>query len=160
MNWDSLYQMQKNLDQYIKEKQQLSVESKVEEKVLALLVELGELANETRCFKFWSTKQASEKNVILEEYVDGLHFLLSLGLDLDYKYQPTDVKGLDSQVEAFLYVYQEVNTFRSESNNQNYQSLFKSYLMLGRTLGFVEEEWISSYYKKNEVNFDRQDQGY
>ncbi len=51
-------------------------------KMLALLVEIGELANETRCFKYWSNKPASEREVILEEYVDGLHFILSIGIDL------------------------------------------------------------------------------
>ena len=54
----------------------------VKRKMLALLVEIGELANETRCFKYWSNKPASEREVILEEYVDGLHFILSIGIDL------------------------------------------------------------------------------
>ena len=53
----------------------------VKRKMLALLVEIGELANETRCFKYWSNKPASEREVILEEY-GGLHFILSIGIDL------------------------------------------------------------------------------
>ena len=44
---------------------------------MALLVE-RELANETRSFKFWSTKGPSANEIILEEYVDSIHFLLSL----------------------------------------------------------------------------------
>ncbi len=45
---------------------------------LALTIELAELANETRCFKYWSSKGPSEREVILEEFVDSIHFLLSL----------------------------------------------------------------------------------
>ena len=33
---------------------------------LELLVELGELANETRCFKYWSMRQTGEKEKVLE----------------------------------------------------------------------------------------------
>ena len=33
---------------------------------LELLVELGELANETRCFKYWSMNQSGEKEKVLE----------------------------------------------------------------------------------------------
>src|SRR5688500_20051556 len=51
------------------------------EKCLALLVELGELANETRCFKFRSKKPRNDDSVLLEEYVDNRHFRLSLGLE-------------------------------------------------------------------------------
>lgn len=40
------------------------------------MVELGELANETRCFKFWSTRQTGEKNRVLEEYIDCLFMIL------------------------------------------------------------------------------------
>ena len=47
------------------------------------LLNLRNLANETRCFKFWSTKGPSDDAVILEEYVDSIHFLLSLGIEKD-----------------------------------------------------------------------------
>lgn len=82
--------------------------------MLALLVEIGELANETRCFKYWSNKPASEREVILEEYVDGLHFILSIGIDLGidknflfYKCAQTN----KTQVEIFLDTYAKVIRF-------------------------------------------------
>lgn len=39
-------------------------------------MEFGELANETRCFKYWSIKPMSDKEVILEEYIDCLFMIL------------------------------------------------------------------------------------
>src|SRR5699024_12798011 len=84
--------MQQKLDDYISKNHQLDGENLLEERFLALLVETGELANETRCFKFWSKKEASTKEVILEEYVDNIHFLLSLGLHKGYTFSPLETK--------------------------------------------------------------------
>lgn len=57
LDWGILFSKQEKLDQYIIENHQLHDQDLFEEKMLALLVELGELANETRCFKFWSEKR-------------------------------------------------------------------------------------------------------
>ncbi|MBH0230103.1 dUTP diphosphatase [Halobacillus yeomjeoni] len=160
MNWETLYQMQRNLDQYIENQHQIEQGTKVDEKILAFLVEVGELANETRCFKFWSLKGPSDKDVILEEYVDGLHFLLSVGLDCGFRYTETEYGECDTQVEAFLNIYRSSETFRDKKTAANYQQLFSSFLQLGRTLGFHEDESFHAYYEKNEVNYQRQDEGY
>lgn len=48
--------------------------------LLSLKVELGELANETRCFKHWSAKGPADPPVILEEFADNMAFVLSIGL--------------------------------------------------------------------------------
>lgn len=77
MNLAKLFQLQENLDERIRKEHGLQGESLISKKVLALQVELAELANETRCFKFWSNKKASAKEIILEEYVDCLHFILT-----------------------------------------------------------------------------------
>src|SRR5699024_6976154 len=80
------------LDTYIEANQEVSGKNLFEEKILALFVEIAELANETRCFKFWSNKPKNEDDVILAEYVDGLHFIMSLGLDCGYQYEAQTIK--------------------------------------------------------------------
>ena len=85
MNIEKLMTMQAGLDQHIELKHGLQSENLVERKILALLVELGELANETRCFKFWSLKGPADQETILMEYVDGIHFILSLANDHGFK---------------------------------------------------------------------------
>src|SRR5690606_36397479 len=81
IDWQKLFSMQRELDERIIVEHQLTGTYFLE-RLLALQVEVGELANETRCFKYWSLKPPAERAVILEEYVDGIHFILSIGLSL------------------------------------------------------------------------------
>ena len=84
MNLQNLFVMQEKLDNHIMEEHNLYGKTLFSEKLLALQVEIAELANETRCFKFWSNKGPSSKETILEEYVDCLHFILTIGLEKNY----------------------------------------------------------------------------
>jgi dimeric dUTPase (all-alpha-NTP-PPase superfamily) len=54
--------------------------------ILALQVELSEFANETRCFKHWSTKglKDMDNEKALEEFIDALHFYLSIANQLEW----------------------------------------------------------------------------
>jgi dimeric dUTPase (all-alpha-NTP-PPase superfamily) len=94
MNLEKLFQTQKVLRDRIG----YNEPDRFNKLILALLVELGECANEWRGFKFWSVNQIPHTsavrvptmmeedkeyyNPLLEEYVDGLHFVLELGLEL------------------------------------------------------------------------------
>ncbi|MGM7702280.1 dUTP diphosphatase [Pseudalkalibacillus sp. Hm43] len=160
----SLFEMQNELDRRIERERGLENEDLVDKKILALQVELGELANETRCFKFWSSKAPSERSVILEEFVDGIHFLLSLGLILPYDVpQQMQVPELvqENLVDAFLKVYEDLTNLKNNREDvNNYVTLMEDYLMIGRLLGFTSEEINEAYLSKNEVNHSRQDQGY
>ncbi len=160
MNWTTLFDQQRRLDERIKEEHQLSG-NQFDERLLALLVELGELANETRSFKFWSTKGPSPQDVILEEYVDGIHFLLSLGLALGYEREsfPAGSSYLDA-TDAFLDVFRKVTNFGLSKTEAMYETLMAAYLELGYTLGFNEELIMMAYVSKNKQNHERQDQGY
>ncbi|MCM3587591.1 dUTP diphosphatase [Mesobacillus maritimus] len=165
MNLEKLYKMQTALDQHIEEKHQLTSEDLVDRKILALLVEIGELANETRCFKFWSTKPASDKSVILEEFVDGIHFILSLGIESEFQIEEIKVSQESrengrSTSEQFLEVYKSINEFRTNRTEKNYLTMFQEYLILARLLDFSEKEIEQAYIEKNEVNYERQQKGY
>ena len=106
MRWNDLFERQRELDAYILEQQSLEGQDVLEEKILALLVELGELANETRCFKFWSQKPSSDKAVVLEEYVDSIHFLLSIGLEKGYTFSQITLEPEDiGETAAFTQVF-------------------------------------------------------
>ncbi|WP_147532577.1 dUTP diphosphatase [Bacillus marasmi] len=163
MNLEKLFTMQKGLDSHIEAQHNLQTEDLFDRKVLALLVELGELANETRCFKFWSLKPASEKEVILEEFVDGIHFILSLGIEAGF----TDEINLndekpqaESLTEQFLTTYATIEQFRQSKTRQAYQEMFQECLYIAQLLGFTSAEIEQAYIKKNEVNYERQEQGY
>jgi dimeric dUTPase (all-alpha-NTP-PPase superfamily) len=118
MNLNTLFDKQEKLDNAIIEK--LNAEMKengqalvgprdlVVHRLLALQVEVGELANALKGqgFKYWSQKPAEERERLLDEYVDILHFWLSCGLSL----------GFDSQdVEEAYMKKNAVNFERLES---------------------------------------------
>lgn len=162
MDMKKLFTMQLELDTYIQAQHGLSAQNLFEDKVLALLVELSELANETRCFKFWSTKGPSERSIILEEYVDSIHFLLSLGIIKkltafkDWKSVPSD----ESLTTTFIKTNRAVLEFNQHPNMQSYIGLWDCYGILAEQLGFSTKEIYDAYIEKNEKNYERQKSGY
>lgn len=163
LDWNQLFEMQKELDTYIENNHDLSKVNLFQQKHLALLVELGELANETRCFKFWSTKPRNDQQVILEEYVDVLHFLMSIGIENGFIYQTEgkiEQEETLTESECFYQVYAKAVAYREKTTNENYQQLFWWSLQLGNLLGFSDKDIQKAYLEKNQVNYQRQDQGY
>lgn len=156
-----LFEMQNQLQQRILTQHKLSQQETKERRILALLVELGELANETRCFKYWSNKAPSEKEIILEEYVDGIHFLLCIGLDLRHTLASYPAKGEKQELsKMFMDVYAKVCRYRHAPTIEHYDDLFSFYVLLGEQLGFTNEDICRSYFEKNKENFHRQDTNY
>lgn len=184
MNLDKLFQMQKALDERINKEHQLEGQDLLPKKILALQVELGELANEWRGFKFWSKDQEPRtncewdytlddepiyRNLVLEEYVDCLHFILSIGLEVDIdtnsyfgQYTSRDVTS------QFKYVFQDVSTldksicedWSEDEVLESYSDLVLGFIGLGEMLGFTWEQIEQSYLEKNKVNHSRQTEGY
>lgn len=160
-NIHSLFDSQEILDNKIKQEHKLENENLVDRKILALLVELGELANETRCFKYWSLKSPSEKEVILEEYVDGVHFILSIGIDLQFEDVQVQWGGKNNALtDQFLTVYQVISDLLQKQTKENYTILFNEYFILGNMLGFRQDDIVQAYHKKNQINHERQENGY
>lgn len=185
--------IQEKLDQTIIENHYLQGEDLYNSKKLALLVELGELANEIRFFKFWSIDKKprteticsfckggkyvtddlmchmclgtgidESKNPMLEEYVDGIHFILSLGLD---RYTKTELKDILQQSEPLHYTNLEdqfISLFYEISSNMysRWELIIRYYLGLGKLLDFTINDIVQAYYAKNKINFKRQDQQY
>ncbi|WP_394232369.1 dUTP diphosphatase [Niallia oryzisoli] len=169
MNLKRLCQMQRVLDDRIVNEHKLEDLDLEENIILALLVEISELANETRCFKHWSTKGPSENHVLLEEYVDSLHFFLSIANHNEYEVDrllelyTNDFKQQEEEkslVSAFIHVTEKIITMKSTKAVFHYVEAFSAYLDLGRMLGFSTEEIEQAYVRKNEINHQRQDNGY
>lgn len=161
MNLQKLFTMQKSLDIYIQAEKNISHDVFLE-KGLALLIELAELANETRCFKFWSEKGPSEKNVLLEEYVDSIHFLLSVGIEMnlnDLEDWPENHVD-ESLTLLFLHTQSSINQFLIEPTIDNYKDIWSWYGAIATNLGFTHSEVLQAYLEKNEKNYERQRTGY
>ncbi len=107
-----LFKKQKELDLEIQEKHDVTYENTMTRRSLALFVEIGELANATRCFKYWSYKPSESKERVMDEYADGLHFLLSLGIALNVKNTIYEQKESEEDLSTlFVKMYESISTF-------------------------------------------------
>lgn len=164
-----LHQKQAELDEYINNRLEhpVPVEKQINKKILALLVETGECANEYRGFKFWS-KDQEPRVPLLAEYVDIIHFVFSLAnslnLTCEYEYyKKNQVKDTD---ERFIDVFGAVNLmyYCLKSSNglqkMSLRLLYTTIINLGEQLGFTDDEVIEGYNQKHRINVDRQNNGY
>ena len=188
MNLEKLFKMQKELDERILDRfPELRNENLLDKKILALQVELGELAQNWRGFKYWSedrfprtkafktvdTDMKVKTNPLLEEYVDCLHFILSIGNDLGMS-ETITVEWISEQgdyseettTDTFICLLQEVagiNTYHQQYVRDKYETAFLILIALGleeRHLGFTWEQIEQAYFAKNEENHQRQENGY
>lgn len=197
MGISNLFEKQRQLDAEITGKHPvLPGEDRLKKKMLALGVELGECANEQRSWKFWSTDQEPrtvgrietdwnddgtanewdvivDENPLLEEFVDILHFVLSIGNDLNFiehHLLGNYFQGQADIEDAFLMVSEQLallsKTYRLQGVTGDvaltvyYALLLESFLELGNVLGFTEEQIVEAYEQKNQINWERQAHGY
>lgn len=160
MQFRQLFEKQRQLDRFIEENQHVQKDV-FDEKGLALLVELSELANETRCFKFWSTKGSSERAVLLEEFVDSIHFMLSLGNMRGFLLEEWPyLKEKKELTEIFLNTTQTILTFLQHQTEENYRAMWEQYSLIAYNLNFTIDDVLQAYELKNEKNYERQRNGY
>jgi dimeric dUTPase (all-alpha-NTP-PPase superfamily) len=198
MNLNKLFQMQKKLDDHIMDEHpELKGQNNLDWKILALLVELGECANEWRGFKKWSKDQEPRllveydvchkcdglgfitdddgalkdcdidncvdgeltKKPLLEEYVDGLHFILSIGLELS-AVDPWQPDYEENITEQFRTLYFHISRINEYNGYDSYEYTVSYFLGLGEMLGFTWKQIEQAYLDKNAVNHQRQESGY
>jgi dimeric dUTPase (all-alpha-NTP-PPase superfamily) len=190
INLQPLFEKQRQLDEYIVKAKGLEGEDLLPNKILALQVELGELANEWRGFKHWSDDReprtaveyecancdgsgmmVSEsdcgvcngegyivKNRVLEEYADCLHFILSIGLDIQAR------SKLEFTTQKEPTVLNQMLTLFQQSHHcyvdYQWQWLMSHFVGLGEMLGFTWEQIEQAYDAKWKENIRRQQTGY
>jgi len=86
---EKLYELQNELDELIVAKAtdgNIDGNNKMflNDRIIALFTEVGEFANATRCFKYWSNKPQESRERLLDEYADILHFVLSIGNTMEF----------------------------------------------------------------------------
>ncbi|OIK19432.1 dUTP diphosphatase [Bacillus amyloliquefaciens] len=113
-----------------------------------------------------------DKNPLLEEYVDCLHFILSIGNRIGFNNDATiqqimrraEERELETNigiVKAFSRLMSLVFGFYFWiENTGTYVRFFERFLNLGEMLGFTPEQIEAAYMDKNAVNHQRQQEGY
>ena len=195
MNLSKLFETQKLLDNRIVDEHNLHGQDLLPQKILALQVELGELCQEWRGFKFWSRDQGprtfewvgkcekcnghgvddeniscpncagtgdGNRNPLLEEFSDCLHFILSIGNDLElnielYTILPFEHKTI---LEQFSQTYYVISDLEHDPSQISLIIVLEHFMALGKMLGFTTDQIKQSYYQKNAINHQRQDDSY
>lgn len=155
-----IYKKQKELDFKIHGVRSLSLQDTYQKRIVALSVELAEFANEIRFFKFWSSKEQDLKKA-LEESADCLHFIASLanslGVVLTRPEKITTLKTID-----FLYLEMQNNCFSLHcgEREKTLQKLYENFIYFNFKFGIRLVDIEEAYYKKNNVNHQRQKTDY
>lgn len=175
MDFEMLYKKQAELDKHILENNDINMGNQelLDNTILALLVEVGELANTTRCFKHWSKKGMMEKDIVLDELADVWHFYLSIGnqlgveLTLDKMFMHYEVlEVMDTDLsDNFLMTYIVIgdladNIYDKSEAKEIYLKLGTFLVGLYGRLEFSDSEVTEGYLKKHEENYRRQREGY
>jgi dimeric dUTPase (all-alpha-NTP-PPase superfamily) len=161
LHLSDIRQLQSELDEQIMTNHKVTRPQTQTRRILALLVEIGELANETRCFKFWSFKKASEKEVLLEELGDCVHFTISLGIDLKDDASEMAFDSREASLsEQFIDWMDEVSRLKTSFNIEQYRIVLSYIGSVALAMGFEAQDVYDFYVKKNEINHHRQQNNY
>ena len=145
-----LLEMQRVLDESIFKEHGIT-EYPLENMKLALFDELGELLHEFPTkYKHWKKNAVDNREKGLEEYVDVLHFALSLnnyyGMSEYEEYEYESCISFACFSWLLHRIYQEAVE----------QGFLLEYLFaLGNDLGFTWNEIYTAYKEKNAVNYER-----
>ncbi len=158
-----IYEMQKELDEETFKRFNLTDKDVLKTKrILGLLVEIAELANATKSFKYWSRALPGTRDEILDEYADGLHFVLSMCLDLevsmDEKFPKTE--SIEDLSELFLLIFKYVIDLKENFTKTNIKELLAYYIYLGERLGFKMGDIIEGYIKTNKLIKEKNEYNY
>ncbi|MED1539113.1 MULTISPECIES: dUTP diphosphatase [Bacillus] len=169
-----LFLMQEGLDKRINYRGQ----DRIELKFFALNVEINEAWNETKSFKFWSTSfKSPDMEDLLEELVDGLHFLLSIVLDINESTRSQNVKGCFKYAKMYskniysinrLFEMYSKETLKAKKKWIVYRifplaelrKMFGVFFRICYLYGFTYKNIVQAYKEKNKVNFIRQEMEY
>ena len=153
---EELLEMQRVLDDAIFKEHGIT-KYPVENMKLALFDELGELLHEFPTkYKHWKKTAVDNREKGLEEYVDVMHFCLSLanyfGDDKFYEYGKCNYYR--NELSCYIFdIYQDA-VYEYDS------SILEDLFYLGNYFGFTWDEIYSTYKKKNAVNYERLRSGY
>lgn len=149
---EEIYKETKFLDELFDKEADISSEEIIKKNILELLVEIGELANETRCFKYWSKKSPSPKEVILEEYIDCLFMVLYfsniMGISLTEDFSKEDELDI---IETFINLYQNTSLLNEELNKDRVKRILVDIMYLGKLLKFDIDDLERATKKKSQI---------
>ena len=159
MNWNDIYYRNKKLDKIFYQKFK-SDDKMFEKNCIELLVEIGEFANESKCFKYWSNKPM-KKDETLEELADcimmSLYFFNYLNID------NIQIKKYNFSNDIIICLNDIFTLSTALINNISEKLVIKifNYLIyIGKLIGLTEKEINEACLKKINKQEKRLEEGY
>lgn len=163
------FALQKDLDNKIYLNHDIKEKNVEEKKYLALIIEVSEFINETKCFKYWS-KKIVDQNKLVEEYIDCLHFFLSFGKKFNFTniflnkfLQENNVKIHEGEILEYLFCFLKCltdNNCKNFDNETQYLNCFQMFWNLKNYFKIDETLIFETYIQKNTINHHRQKNNY
>ena len=161
MNLKVIFEKQIKLDETLHNNVINPKEKNLREKeIIALLVELGEFANEVKLFKYWKKHKEINQTKMLEEFADGIHFLTSLATEFHVDYEINVIKKSIDFCLQLAYVYKIFIKLFKHCTKKLIKKAYGAYLGLGEIVNITYEKIETAYFDKNEVNFKRIENNY
>ena len=160
--YNDIYRKNKKLYDIFMNKYMDTESSYYEKNCLELIVEIGELANESKCFKYWTVKKP-DKELVLEEFADTLLMILYMFNTYNVDSVSTiDVDmSLNVLVEFNILIRMCTNLMNKEDINELYlKEIFTRLIHIGKLLGLNDNEIIDACYKKIIKNEERLNSNY
>lgn len=156
--WNKIYKINRELDEiFIKKYNDKDIFKK---NCLELIVEISELANETKCFKYWSIKKPSKEKV-LEEYADCIIMILSFytyyNLKLDNIINHVCTKSI---IDLFTILFKDASNLINDNKGESIKSIFSNLIYMGKLLKFSDKEIYDACYKKMDIVKNRLESNY
>ena len=124
----------------------------VKKNKLELLVEIGELANETRYFKYWSNKPI-DIELVKGEYADclimTLYFFNIMKIDLSEEFENIEDYN---KVDIFARLYKLASDYYYSDDKNIIKEIFATLINLGYIIGFNDNEIIDACLTKINKN--------
>ena len=161
LNIKDIYKETKHLDELFALQYDIRSQEIIKKYKLELLVEFGELANETRCFKFWSTRQTGDKEKVLEEYIDCLFMILYFcnitNVSLEEEFPVVEEKDI---ITTFLTLYEYGSDLSKNLERETIKKLLVEILYLASLLDFTLDDLVSETKKKSLIIQERLESDY
>jgi len=125
-----------------------------------LLVELGEFINETKCFKYWSTKEPN-KDLVLEELADVITMLMYFA-NLN-KMSVAKYKVTENNEDLFALInntYLASTKLMEDMNEDNIDKIFILIYKIAYILDIKDREIIDAIKKKHKIIYERLNSDY
>ncbi|BDU67665.1 MAG: hypothetical protein TYPL_3180 [Candidatus Tyloplasma litorale] len=163
-NFEKMANKQKELDHFIRSNSidKINNEKYFNYRIIALSVEISELVNEIRFFKFWSQKKPSEKKIIINELVDCFHFAFSVGNTLqnnEWKIN-FNLDEKDSFENIYFNLQENLIKLKESKNLKTFYKIMMDITKIAWNLNYSQKDIEEAYKIKNEINYKRQNSGY